>query len=315
MKVQGIRDVDHLHADLRGRHMQCDSAQLSSILNAACDLRRMPHKEALAAIGLTWDSQAPARQCAERLPRGFGASTASEMGQNIGLGALCMRRPGDAHQPLPVVFCSDETVLWKKFDVERINGESIVLGLPWNANPAENKMSDNISYQISWKLNEGRPTRRPRQVEIWKQRIDTMWSINKVNKTCNLAKPSKYRRRTHICHILIQTKTTISVFHDFGYILVLVCFIVHVCNFHMYNSHIVFIYLHVFSYIYIYVYICMYIEWILLFYWCRIAHDTIFGFTSVSCFHSCICYYHNPILHLQTRNVTSKGRRIELFFY
>ena len=101
----------------------------------------MPHKEALAAIGLTWDHQAPSHQSAEHLPKGFGASTASEMGDNIGLGAMCLRRPGDPTQPIPVVFSSDETVLWKKFDVERINNKTFVLGLPWDANPVDNKMS------------------------------------------------------------------------------------------------------------------------------------------------------------------------------
>ena len=53
LEIQNPRDrpIEKMKPDMRGRHKQYDSLQLSQIIDA---VRRMPQREALQALGLSW---------------------------------------------------------------------------------------------------------------------------------------------------------------------------------------------------------------------------------------------------------------------
>ena len=135
MKIQGITELgaDSSSVDMRGRYKQLSTYQMKNVLGAAADLRRLPPKQILRAIGMNPSAIDANAAEVEHLPAPYGAGTLHAIGENANLGVALLRNKADPDMT-PLFDSCDETKRWQKNDVDRVGGKLMIIGMCFDFN-------------------------------------------------------------------------------------------------------------------------------------------------------------------------------------
>ena len=147
MKMQGITEIggDGPEVDMRGRYKQLSSEQMRKVLEAAADLRRMPPRQVLQALGLN-PSGPDVDQDTEHLPAPYGAGDFGPISSNVHLSVALLRKNGDGDMT-PLFDSCDETKCWQKIDVDRVNGKMQIIGMCYSSDDAKNETYVDLNHE------------------------------------------------------------------------------------------------------------------------------------------------------------------------